>query len=357
MPADPLSLKGPPLSVLEPSFSHRLGLTDSVEAALARYAGTHQLGRVSRVDRTAVDVLTEFGTVRADTRPTDPAVVVGDWVAVVDDVVDVIAPRRSTIVRAAASGESVSQPLVANVDVVFVVVATIPAPRLGMVERLVALAWDSGATPVVIITKADLVDDPVGVAADLGETAPGVELHCISATTGLGVEEVTAFDSPGRTLCLIGRSGAGKSTLANALLGDGRLEVAEIRRDGKGRHTTTHRELMMLPGGGVLVDTPGLRGAGIWLDGEGLAQAFPEIDELASRCRFSDCVHVTEPGCAILAALADGTLPQRRLDSWRKLQREAAWIAARGDARLRAERDRAWKRISREVRRSGRIRP
>jgi ribosome biogenesis GTPase / thiamine phosphate phosphatase len=352
MPAYPTSVKGPPLSLLE-----TLGLDGPIAAALDPYADTHRIGRVCRVDRSAIDVLTDDGTLRTTTRSTDPVVVVGDWVAVIDDTVDVIAPRHSTIVRAAASGDSVSQPLVANVDVVFVVVATIPAPRLGMVERLIALAWDSGATPVVVITKADLVDDPVGVAADLGETAPGVELHCISATTGLGLDEVTAYDAPGRTLCLIGRSGAGKSTLANALLGDARLTIGEIRSDGKGRHTTTHRELVMLPGGGVLVDTPGLRGAGIWLDGDGLAQAFPEIDELTEQCRFSDCGHHTEPGCAILAALAAGTLPQRRWDSWCKLQREAAWIATRSDARLRAERGRQWKRISREVRQSGRIRP
>jgi ribosome biogenesis GTPase len=334
-----------------------LGLDGLVAAALEPYADTHRIGRVCRVDRGAVDVLTDHGTVRASIRSGESAVVVGDWVAVADNTVDVIAPRRSTIVRAAASGDSVSQPLVANVDTVFVVVATIPAPRLGMVERLIAQAWDSGATPVVVITKADLVDDPVGVAADLGETAPGVEVHCISATTGLGLEEVTAYDVPGRTLCLIGRSGAGKSTLANALLGDARLTVGEIRSDGKGRHTTTHRELVMLPGGGVLIDTPGLRGAGVWLDGDGLAQAFPEVDELIEQCRFSDCGHRTEPGCAILAALAAGTLQQRRWDSWRKLQREAEWIAARSDARLRAERGRQWKRISREVRQSGRIRP
>jgi ribosome biogenesis GTPase len=334
-----------------------LGLDGHVAAALDPYADTHQLGRVSRVDRGAADVLTTDGLLRTVSRSTDPPVVVGDWVAVLDGTIDALAPRRSTIVRAAASGESVSQPLVANVDIVFVVVATIPAPRLGMIERLVALAWDSGATPVVVVTKADLVDDPVAVTADLGECAPGAEIHCISATTGLGLDEVTAYDAPGRTLCLIGRSGAGKSTLANALLGDERLATGEIRSDGKGRHTTTHRELVTLPGGGVLVDTPGLRGAGIWLDGEGLAQAFPEIDELTAQCRFSDCVHVTEPGCAILAALADGSLPQRRLDSWRKLQREAAWIAARGDARLRAERGRQWKRLSREMRQPGRNRP
>jgi ribosome biogenesis GTPase / thiamine phosphate phosphatase len=356
MPTDPRSLKGIPLPS-QHSFLVRLGLSDPIEAALNPYAETHTLGRVSRVDRAAVDVLTEAGTVRAGTRAGDSPVVVGDWVAVDDDVVDLIAPRHATIVRASPSGESVEQPLVANVDIVLVVVATVPTPRLGMVERLVALAWDSGATPVVVITKADLVTDPVGVAADIGGSAPGVDLHCVSVTTGAGLPELTAYDRPGRTLCLLGRSGAGKSTLANALTGDHRLATGEIRSDGKGRHTTTHRELVLLPGGGVLVDTPGLRGAGVWLDGDGLAQAFPEIDELVTQCRFSDCGHRSEPGCAVLSAVDEGSLPQRRLDSWRKLQREAAWVAARGDARLRAEQGRQWKLLTREVRRSGRIRP
>jgi ribosome biogenesis GTPase len=345
------------LSSPELSFLHRIGLTPAIEAALNPYSETHRLGRICRVDRAAVDVLTASDTMRVATRSGDPVVVVGDWVAVVDTAVAVIAPRRTTIGRAAATGESVEQPLVANVDVVLVVVATVPEPRLAMVERLVALAWDSGATPVIVVTKADLARDPVGVAADVGGSAPGVELHCISATTGAGLDELAAYDVPGTTVCLLGRSGAGKSTLANLLLGEQRLTTGEIRSDGKGRHTTTHRELVTLPGGGVLVDTPGLRGAGLWLDGDGLTRAFPEIDDLATQCRFSDCGHVSEPGCAILGAIDDGRLARRRLDSWRKLQREAAWMASRGDARLRNEVSRQWKVRSREVRRSGRTRP
>jgi ribosome biogenesis GTPase len=357
MPIDPPSVKGNPLSSPELSFLYRIGLTRSIEAALSPYAETHRLGRICRVDRAAVDVLTHAGTMRLPTRSTDPVIVVGDWVVVVDGTVAAVAPRRTTIARAAPSGESLEQPLVANIDVVLVVVATVPAPRLAMVERLVALGWDSGATPVIVVTKSDLVSDPVGVAADVGGSAPGVELHCISAATGAGVDEVTAYDVPGTTVCLLGRSGAGKSTLANLLLGDDRLATGEIRGDGKGRHTTSHRELVMLPGGGVLVDTPGLRGAGLWLDGDGLSRAFPEIDDLATQCRFSDCGHVSEPGCAILGAIDDGRLQRRRLDSWRKLQREAAWMASRGDARLRSEASRQWKIRSREARRSGRIRP
>jgi ribosome biogenesis GTPase len=345
------------LSSPELSFLHRIGLTAAIETALSPYAETHRLGRVCRVDRAAADVLTPSGTLRVTTRSTDPVTVVGDWVAVADDAIDAVAPRRATICRAAATGESVGQPLVANVDVVLVVVATVPAPRLAMVERMVALAWDSGATPVIVVTKADLADDPVGVAADVGGSAPGVELHCISATTGAGLGELLAYDGPGNTVCLLGRSGAGKSTLANLLLGEDRLATGEIRGDGKGRHTTSHRELVLLPGGGVLVDTPGLRGAGMWLDGDGLTRAFPEIDDLADQCRFSDCRHVCEPGCAILAAIEDGRLQRRRLDSWRKLQREAAWMASRGDARLRSEAGRQWRIRSREMRRSGRFRP
>jgi ribosome biogenesis GTPase len=357
MPINPPSVKGTPLSSPELSFLHRIGLTRTIETALSPYADTHRLGRICRVDRAAVDVLTPSGTMRVTTRSTDPVMVVGDWVAVVDGEVGAVAPRHATIARAAPTGESLEQPLVANVDVVLVVVATVPAPRLGMVERLVALAWDSGATPVIVVTKADLADDPVGVSADVGGSAPGVELHCISATTGAGLDELTAYDVPGATVCLLGRSGAGKSTLANVLLGEHRLATGEIRGDGKGRHTTSHRELVMLPGGGVLVDTPGLRGAGLWLDGDGLTRAFPEIDDLATQCRFSDCGHVSEPDCAILGAIDEGQLQQRRLDSWRKLQREAAWMAARGDARLRSEAGRQWRIRSREARRSGRIRP
>jgi len=156
---------------------------------------------------------------------------------------------------------------------------------------------------------------------------------------------------------LIGRSGAGKSTLANALLGVEQMSVDEVRQDGKGRHTTTHRELMSLPRGGVLIDTPGLRGVGMWIAEDGVAQAFPEIEALVDQCRFNDCAHSSEPGCAVLGAVEDGSLPQRRLDSWRKLGREADRIATRCDVRARRERLRAWKQVSAEVRRSGRIRP
>jgi ribosome biogenesis GTPase len=260
-------------------------------------------------------------------------------------------------VRASPGGESRAQALVANIDDVLIVIPAIPRPRLGMVERLVALAWDSGATPVLVVTKVDVSPDPDATAADVAQAAPGCDIVLTSALSGEGMAEMSGYDRPGRSLCLLGRSGAGKSTLANALVGCEWMAVTDVRRDGKGRHTTTHRELIALPGGGVLIDTPGLRGVGMWIADDGVAQTFPEIESLATACRFNDCRHLTEPGCAVLAAVADGALPQRRLDSWRKLGREAEWIAARSDTRLQRERARAWRQIHLEVRRSGRTRP
>jgi len=346
-------LKGFPLSACLAS----LGWDERLAAEFAPYENTHVAARVTRVDRGAADLLSDAGPLRVTLSSDHDDVTVGDWVAVADGAVDVVLPRRTAIVRASPTGLSAAQTLVANIDQVLIVVPAIPRPRLGMVERLVALAWDSGASPVVVITKIDVSPDPDAISAEIAEAAPGCDVVLSSALTGEGMDEVARFDRPGASLCLIGRSGAGKSTLANALLGHEQMEVSEVRRDGKGRHTTTHRELMPLPGGGVLIDTPGLRGVGMWIADDGVAQTFPEIESLVDECRFSDCAHVTEPGCAVLAAVEEGSLPQRRLDSWRKLGREAEWIASRSDWRLRQERAKAWKQIHLESRRAGRTRP
>jgi ribosome biogenesis GTPase / thiamine phosphate phosphatase len=334
-----------------------LGWDEHFAAEFAPYQFTHIPARVTRVDRGAADLISDAGPLRIDLTPNHADITVGDWVAVVDDTIETILNRRTAIVRAAPSGQSVAQALVANIDQVMIVVPAIPRPRLGMVERLVALAWDSGASPVVIITKIDVSPDPDGVNAEIIEAAPGCDVLMVSALTGEGMADVACYDQPGASLCLVGRSGAGKSTLANALLGIEQMEVADVRRDGKGRHTTTHRELMSLPGGGVLIDTPGLRGVGMWIADDGVAQTFPEIELLIDRCRFTDCRHVSEPDCAVLAAVEGGSLPQRRLDSWRKLGREAEWIASRSDWRLRQERAKRWKQIHVEARNAGRSRP
>jgi ribosome biogenesis GTPase len=326
-----------------------LGWDDQYAAEFAPYQSTHLPARVVRLDRGAADLLTDAGGCRVDLDPGQVDLAVGDWAAIADGQLEVVLPRRTAIRRAAPSGESVAQTLVANVDRVLITVPSVPRPRLGMVERLVALAWDSGAVPTVVVTKIDVSPDPAQTVAEIGQAAPGCDVVMVSALSGEGVADVSCFDQRGQSLCLLGRSGAGKSTLANVLLGEAQMAVSEVRRDGKGRHTTTHRELVPLPGGGVLIDTPGLRGVGLWIADDGVAQAFPEIEALVDRCRFSDCAHDREPGCAVLAAVEDGTLPQRRLESWRKLGREAEWIASRSDYRVRQQRVARWNRIRAEA--------
>ncbi|MEV5811680.1 ribosome small subunit-dependent GTPase A [Streptomyces mutabilis] len=313
-------------------------------------------GRVVRVDRGQCDVVTADGVLRADTAfvtPHDPLRVVctGDWVAVEPDgnprYVRTYLPRRTAFVRSTSSKRSEGQILAANVDHAIVAVSLAVELDLARIERFLALAWESGAQPVVVLTKADLVPDPVTLAhlvQDVETSAPGVPVLPVSAALGEGLDVLSAVVSGG-TAVLLGQSGAGKSTLANALLGEDVMDVQSTRDvDGKGRHTTTTRNLLVMPGGGVLIDTPGLRGVGLWDAGSGVGQVFAEIEELAGDCRFHDCAHESEPGCAVLAAIDSGELPERRLESYRKLMRENQRIVAKTDARLRAEIRKEWKR-------------
>ncbi|CAA9277841.1 MAG: Probable GTPase related to EngC [uncultured Actinomycetospora sp.] len=308
-------------------------------------------GRVARVDRGRVDVLTEQGRVRA---VPDRSVAVGDWVVLDPDArVVALLPRRTALTRAVASGRSEGQVLAANVDTVLVAVALEADPRPGRLERLLALAWESGAVPVVVLTKIDRADGDVLLAAlaDVAAAAPGVDVLPVSAVTGDGLAEVAA--TARGTTVLVGPSGAGKSTLANALLGAEVMAVGEVRAsDGKGRHTTVHRELV--PFGrtqrsgaatpeadhpsGVLIDTPGLRAVGLHGAAEGIDLAFADVVALGEGCRFADCAHDREPGCAVREAVALGQLAERRWEAYRKLLREDEWSAARTDARLAAER-------------------
>ncbi|MEE1756592.1 ribosome small subunit-dependent GTPase A [Streptomyces sp. SP18CS02] len=327
------------------------------EAQFAPYADRGLVpGRVVRVDRGQCDVVTADGIVRADTAfvtPHDPLRVIctGDWAAVETDgnplYVRAYLPRRTAFVRSTSSTRSEGQILAANVDHAIIAVSLAAEIDLGRIERFLALAWESGAQPLVVLTKADLVPDPVGLSylvQDVETTAPGVQVLPVSSATGEGVDVLAAVVAGG-TSVLLGVSGAGKSTLANALLGEDVMTVQAVRdMDGKGRHTTTTRNLLVLPGGGVLIDTPGLRGVGLWDAETGVGQVFSEIEELARECRFHDCAHEAEPGCAVLAAIEDGSLPERRLDSYRKLLRENRRIVAKTDARLRTEILKDWKR-------------
>ncbi len=265
-------------------------------------------------------------------------------------------PRRSVLLRDSAGQSSRTQTLAANVDVVLVAEHLDPDPHLGRVERLLTLAWRSGARPVVVLTKADLVPDPDGMAAEVAAVSPGADVHAVSATTGTGLEPLRGLLSPGTTLVVVGPSGAGKSTLVNALAGADVMATGDRRADGRGRHTTTHREPVTLPGGALLVDTPGLRGVGVVADEAAIGAAFADVTDLAARCRFGDCAHRTEPGCAVRAALDSGELSERRYASWQRLTREAAWQARRSDARLAAAEKERWKQRTAEHRRLSRQR-
>lgn len=308
--------------------------------------------RVARVDRGQVTAITADGPVRATNGGHTACT--GDWVALSPGdppEIAAILPRRTAVVRSSASRTSEGQTLAANVDTVAIVVSLATVLDPGRVERMAALAWDSGALPVLVLTKVDSVADEHGaeLADAAAELVPGVDVLLTSSFTGAGLDRLREVLTG--TVVLLGPSGVGKSTLGNALLGTDQLDTGRVRTgDGKGRHTTVHRDLVPLPGGGVLIDTPGLRAVGLHDSEAGLQQVFAEIEELAERCRFTDCDHTNEPGCAVAEAVADGHLPERRLASYRKLQRENAWAASRTDARMRAERENHRKNITRDLR-------
>lgn len=300
--------------------------------------------RVSRVDRGRLRVLTAEGE-RAvvpaaalyDGAADVGAPAVGDWVALRGELAVAILPRRSAFVRTMAGRSSGAQVVAANLDVVLVVDALSGEARLRRVERYLAVAWSSGATPVVVLTKSDLADDVAAAVAEVAEDALGVEVLPVSSVTGDGLDAVSALVGPGRTAAMVGPSGVGKSSLANALAGESLAATREIREDGRGRHTTTARELYVLPGGGLLVDTPGMRELALYDDEEGVATAYADVTALAAECRFRNCAHRTEPGCAVAAAIDDGRLDPARLIAWRKLQAEARRQLLRVDARARSE--------------------
>lgn len=288
-------------------------------------------GRVSRIDRGISTVLTAAGPVRV-AAVADQVLAVGDWVTLSPDPTAVshwvlagILPRRCAFRRATDGPAGPAQVVAANIDTVFVVDAIDGQLSVRHLERYVALAWQSGAEPVIVITKSDLArpEQLLAHVAAVSEVALGVAVHVLSSATGDGLDGLAPYLAPGRTVALLGLSGAGKSTLVNLLAGDQLLATGAVRGDGKGRHTTTHRELVTIPGGGLLIDTPGMRALSVSTAVEGVAQVFADIEELATRCGFPDCSHSTEPGCAIVAAVAAGELHATRLASWRHLLSES----------------------------------
>jgi ribosome small subunit-dependent GTPase A len=321
-------------------------------------------GRVARVDRIAVTVLT-LGAARRATvaahllHDPDPlsSPTVGDWVLLADDEVVEVLDRQSAIIRATAASDSVPQVLAANVDKVFIVCSLVDQFRSRRLERLLVLAWQSGAAPVVVLTKSDVAEDADDARREVERLVGDVEVLVVSAITGEGLAALVAQLEPGNTVALLGSSGAGKSTLIN-WLGQGAVDLAtgEVRVDGRGRHTTTARELVRLPGGALLIDTPGLRSLALWDAEASIGDAFAEIEVLAGECRFSNCAHHGEPGCAIAAAVADGRLEADRLAGYERLRREQRELEARVDPRVRAEERAKWKALQRQGRRAQRPR-
>jgi ribosome biogenesis GTPase / thiamine phosphate phosphatase len=305
--------------------------------------------RVAAAHRGRLDLLAADGPIAASlagrlrheaTSPVDlPAV--GDWVAVdpAGGIVHAVLPRRGGIARAAADGKSEAQVLAANVDIALVLGSLNRDLNLRRIERMLTLAADAKADALVVLSKADLDPDPPARVADvrlaLGSTVP---VLAVSVYAGTGLEALTAYLQPGATTVLLGSSGVGKTTLLNALAGGPPRRTAPIREsDDRGRHATSHRELVALASGALVIDTPGLRLPRVWDQAGGLEAAFADVETLARRCRFTDCRHAGEPGCAVAAAVEDGRLPAERYDGLVKLERERASIEARRDARARAE--------------------
>jgi ribosome small subunit-dependent GTPase A len=311
--------------------------------------------RVVSVASRSVTVLADDGqrdavfSGRLRAAPPPGGVTTGDWVAIDGATVHAVVPRRSALLRRAAGNAAVAQAVAANVDVVFIAVPLGLGVTVRRLERSLAIAWSSGARPVVLLTKSDL---SVDLACDLesaSAVAGGSEVIAVCAA-GAGLGEVRSCLPAAHTGAIVGPSGAGKSTLINALCGASRLATAAVRDDGRGRHTTSNRELVELPGGGLLIDTPGMREMGVWDAQVGIDAVFADVGDLASRCRFSDCSHDREPGCAVRDAADSDPAILDRLASLRKLEREQRFQDLQVDARLRAEARREHRRWARAVR-------
>lgn len=319
---------------------NQYGMSDRFADLTAMYP-EWQVGRITLQEKGLYQLVSESGEkwaevsgkfrYNADVISDYPAVgdfVMADWNAEGGNaIIHQILPRKSCITRKAAGNARQEQVVAANIDTIFLCMSLNNDFNLRRLERYLSIAWDSGAMPVIVLTKADLCDDLPARMAEVSSIAIGVDVLVTSAAEQDGYAQVLPYIRDGRTVAFIGSSGVGKSTLINRLLGEDRLDTNGLRNDDKGRHTTTHRELILLPRGGMVIDTPGMRELGMWDSGTGIDQTFVEIEELLSCCRFSDCSHQREPGCAIQKALQDGMLSPERWDSYLKLKAETEYAA------------------------------
>ncbi|MGE7091459.1 ribosome small subunit-dependent GTPase A [Lysinibacillus sp. NPDC048646] len=278
---------------------------------------------------------------------------VGDWVLVEKMageekvIIHKLFERKSVFSRKVAGREITEQIVASNVDIVLLVMSLNADFNLRRLERYLVAAWDSGAKPIIVLTKADLCDDVENMLREVEAVAFGVDIFVTSALSGEGLSDIRVLFTEGVTGALLGSSGAGKSTLTNALSGETLMKVSDIREDdAKGRHTTTHRELIVLPNGGCLIDTPGMRELQLWDQGDSLSASFKDIEELSAACHYRDCTHQEEPGCAVQQAIIDGALESSRLQSYFKLQRELAFMERKTNTQARLDEQRKWKKIA-----------
>jgi ribosome biogenesis GTPase / thiamine phosphate phosphatase len=339
-----------------------LGWNQTFEEAFKAYENQLLVpGRISVEHKGLYDVLTEHGELlgeitgkirfNATGRHDYPAV--GDWVAVSavpqegKAYIHGILPRKSKFSRKAAGLTTEEQIVATNVDTVFLVNALNQDFNLRRLERYLLMAWESGATPVIVLSKADLCDDVQKYMDEVETIAFGVPTFVVSAESGIGLDALSSFIKEGETVALLGSSGVGKSTLANKLFGQEVLKTNDIREeDGKGKHTTTHRELLVLENGGILIDTPGMRELQLWEGDNSLSQSFQDIEAFAEQCRFRDCTHNNEPGCGVQTAIETGELDKERYNSFLKLQRELAYFARKEDQKLALAERARWKKIA-----------
>jgi len=321
--------------------------------------------RVIEEQRDGYRVLTEHGEGRAqitgrlrhEAQEREALPAVGDWVALTlspgaeQGVIHAVLPRRTALLRKEAGTTTTAQVVAANVDHVLLLTSLNSDLEPRRIERYLAAIWESGAIPSLVLTKSDLCDDATDSIRALGDIALGVDVHAVSALKGDGLDVLAGYLQPGLTIALVGSSGVGKSTLVNALAGGEVQHVDVIRaRDERGQHTTTARRIVRLPSGALWVDTPGMREFGLWSAGEGLDEVFDDVAQLAAACRFGDCGHAGEPGCAVGAAIEAGQLDPERFASWVKLQRELAFIERKQSQRARLAQRQGERRFSKMVR-------
>lgn len=339
------------------------GWSEFFEANFESYAGQGFMpGRVTLEHKNLFRVYTRYGEVFAEisgklrheatSRRDLPAV--GDWVVIRAQreggraIIHAVLPRRTCFARKLVGSRTEEQIVAANVDTVFLLTSLNQDFSLRRIERYLLIAWESGANPIIILSKSDLCDRVADPINDIQAVAHGVPIHAISVVTGNGLQDIAQYFKRGQTVALLGSSGVGKSTLINHLAGVDRLKVQTVREsDDRGKHTTTHRELVLLPAGGLVLDTPGMRELQLWEGDESLQLVFDDIEALAASCFFSDCQHQDEPRCAVREALVAGTIDAGRYQSYEKLQKELKYVARKKDKVSEILERKKWKKLSR----------